>query len=252
MIASIEHYNNGLLKSLKDKLFFTDKITSERFIDFGCGGGALLNELKKLNPNSECIGYDTNPDMVTFAQNNNDEHIITNKWDEIQNIVNKHHKKTTIILSSVIHEVYSYCTEDEINLFWTRVFNSGFDNIVVRDMMLSQTITHAHNYPIKKIKKNFDPIKIKQWEKKWGTLDEHKSLMHFLLTYQYDDNWARECDENYFPLSIEQLVNKIPVDHSIIFKKHFTLPYIKKSVKNDFDIELKTKTHGKIIITKNI
>jgi len=73
--------------------------------------------------------------------------------------------------------------------------------------------------------------------------------MHFLLKYKYlQPNWNREVRENYFPLYREKLLSMIPDNYSILYHEHFTLPYIKESVKEDLGIEIKDNTHLKLIL----
>lgn len=249
MIAHIEHYNNELVKSLDDKLFFKDYINAQLFVDFGCADGQLLRRLKQLNPNIEGVGYDINPQMIELSKQYLDEYTVFDTWEKIEKAINKKNKTTALILSSVIHEVYSYGTKKDISIFWERVFNTGFDYISIRDTMLSKNdIIQQHS--LKTIYEAYDTQKIKQWEKQWGTLQEHKSLIHFLLTYSYINHWEREYKENYLPITIDELLAHIPNNYSIVLKEHFTLPYLKEKVLNDFKITLNTNTHCKLILQK--
>lgn len=249
MIAHIEHYNNELVKSLDDKLFFKDYINAQLFVDFGCADGQLLRRLKQLSPEIEGIGYDINPQMIKLSKQYSNAYTVFDKWEDIENVIKKKNKTTALILSSVIHEVYSYGTGKDIAIFWERVFNTGFNYISIRDTMLSKNDTNPQYCP-NKIYDTYDSQKIEQWEQKWGNLQKHKSLIHFLLTYSYINHWEREYKENYLPISIEELLAYIPKNYSIILQEHFTLPYLKKKVYKDFKIKLSTNTHCKLILQK--
>lgn len=72
--------------------------------------------------------------MVQAAKENVPDAVFCSDWNRI----NIPFDRSLLNISSVIHEVYSYCNPDEIALFWSRVFDSGFQYISIRDMMLSE------------------------------------------------------------------------------------------------------------------
>lgn len=48
-IANIEIYNESMIKSLIDKLFFLDKIDNVKcIVDYGCANGALIALLRRF------------------------------------------------------------------------------------------------------------------------------------------------------------------------------------------------------------
>lgn len=61
-------------------------------------------------------------------------------------------------------------------------------------------------------------------------------------------NWDREVKENYMPLFREDLLSMIPPKYRVIYHEHYVLPYLRRTVRNDFGIELKDPTHLKIIL----
>lgn len=75
-------------------------------------------------------------------------------------------------------------------------------------------------------------------------------FLHFLLKYTYTSNWEREVNENYFPVSIETVLKKIPKNYAITHKDLYVLPYKSSTIKNDFGILLKHSTHAKLIIER--
>lgn len=245
-------YNAGMKKSLLDKIFFMDKVESEVFIDYGCADGSLIKFLKTLFPEYEYYGYDISKEMIRIAKNNNydiEENFSTD-WSFILNKI-PNNKKSTIILSSIIHEVYSYGTTSDVEEFWNRIFNSGFDYIVLRDMMTSKTIDRASDInDISKIYKRANHKNLFDFENVWGSIENNKNMIHFLLKYRYTENWDREVRENYIPITREDFLSIILDDYDITFHEHFTLPYFKTIVKKDFDIEIKDNTHLKLVLKK--
>lgn len=252
-IQNYSVYNEGMKKSLLDKIFFMDKIDAEVIVDFGCADGTLIHFLHSLFPEYKYIGYDTDEEMLNQAREKFDEKdsvYFFSNWDEIEAvpIINKN---AAIILSSVIHEVYAYGTRTDVDLVWERVFNSRFKYIIIRDMMPSISIDKKSEMnDVKNVLRKGDPGQLREFEQIWGSIEQNKNLVHYLLKYRYLDNWNREVRENYFPLTREELLRTITDKYDITFHEHFVLPFLKKKVKEDFGIILKDNTHLKLILEK--
>lgn len=209
-IKDLDSYNEGMKKSLLDKCYFIDKVDSEIFVDFGCANGNLIKFLNILFPEYCYIGYDISKEMIKCASLNlSDEDgylpqnvYLTDDWNEVEQYLQRHvNRKKTIILSSVIHEVYSYSNLLENDVFWKRVFNSGFDYVVVRDMIPKKTIDRNSDInDVKNIRKYANKRHLSDFETVWGSIEQNKNLVHYLCKYRYVNNWDREVKENYFPL----------------------------------------------------
>jgi len=255
-IKNLQLYNARMAKGLEDKLFFTDKIDAKIFVDFGSADGTLLTFLSNKYPDAECIGYDINGKMVRIAKSKNEgkENIaFTTSWNNIENYLKKKRKKSALILSSVIHEVYAYSKPEQIKKFWNDVFNSGFDYIVIRDLMLStSSYKKSNEEDVKKIKEKSNQKLLNDFENKQGLIERNKNMLHFLMKYKYENNWKREVLENYFPITVEELLSMIPSSYKITYKNTFVLPYAKDMIKKDFDIEIKDTTHIKLILEKKV
>ncbi len=244
-IADYKTYNGRMEMSLIDKLFFVDKIDTDLVVDFGCADGALLKQLKILRPDLHTIGYDNDSEMVKFSS---DMVPITAQFHL------KSHVSSTIVLSSVIHEIFHYCSRTDITEFWSKIFDSGFKYIVIRDMLPSRGIDRVSNInDVKKVYHKFLGSKaLSDFERVWGSVESNRQLIHFLLKYRYTEpNWDREVRENYIPLTREELLSKIPMGYDAIFHEHYVLPFIWSTVKKDVGIELKDPTHLKLILCNN-
>ena len=89
------------------------------------------------------------------------------------------------------------------------------------------------------------------FESVWGSVRENRNLVHYLLKYRFLENWDREVRENYFGLSLERLLSKIPMDkYEIVYFEDYILPYTVNKIKEDFDIELHDNTHVKLLLKK--
>ena len=206
---NIEYYNKSMQKSIKDKVFFLDflpKNASCIFVDFGCADGSLINNLVdniEYNNLNSYIGYDISEEMIKIAKTNfngNAKNVIfTSDWNVVDTELDNPYKKKILILSSVIHEVYSYAESyKDIKTFWNRVLNSGFDYICVRDMMCSSDLNRGcapvYQNCMTSVPQFHDQVE--SFQEKWGKFDNMKNVVHFLLKYRWKVNWDRELNEN--------------------------------------------------------
>jgi SAM-dependent methyltransferase len=252
-IVNFDSYNLGMKKSMLDKMFFVDKIDAEIVVDYGCANGVLVNFLHNFFPEIEYYGFDTSQEMINEAKRLNPEIAdnFTTNWEELHGKISKSGKKAAVLLSSIIHEVYSYGTSTDVGVFWDRIFGNEFDYIIIRDMMPSKTVDRRSDInDIQKILKHADRKQLFDFETVWGSIENNKNLIHFFLKYRYNDNWDREVEENYLPINREKLLSSIPENYEITFHEHFVLPFLKTEVEKDFKIEIKDNTHLKLILKK--
>lgn len=249
-IADLNKYNNDMAKSLGDKVFFLDYIKEEdikAIVDFGCADGTLLAAM----PNSWLkLGVDNNQDMVDICFSKGI--VAVENLDYINPRV-----PTLLNMSSVIHEVYSYLSSKEIAHFWDRVFNSGFEYISIRDMMISFDTEREpdgiYDEIFEKDGKYYNEYSDSfehEWTAYQGYVPTQRDLMHYLLKYKYTDNWAREVKENYLPISVEYLKSLIPDTYEIVYEEEYVLPFLKDQIKKDFDYEIKDNTHIKLLLKR--
>ena len=271
----IQLYNSNMRKSLGDKLYFLEHLPDCSFtlVDFGCADGSLINELCSIFRNYEhevrFIGYDCSEEMINLARSNfygevSDDVTFTNSWDVVkkkllgeEDLNVDLNRKNVLILSSVIHEVYSYAKDqEEIDEFWDRVLNSGFDYIVIRDMMLDPGIERARAgmYDMCQVKNSskYESYQYDSFKEKWGGIVSQKNLIHFLLKYRWKVNWERELNENYFPINTAELYDKIILsgNYRLDYWERFRVPFLDECFKRDFNIELDEYTHLKAIFRR--
>ena len=249
-IRNIANYTQLMNKSIIDKMFFIDKIDANFIVDFGCADGALVKSLALLFGDSLIYrGYDLNQNMITRAEENTKDLPVDLRFSSSFSELIEEQKdhQSVLVLSSVIHEVYSYSSEAEIAEFWKAVWHSGFKYVAIRDMMISKS-SYRQSDPliVARVRQVFEKSKLDLWESLWGSLHDNVSLIHFLLSYHYADS-AREFQENYLPLPVESLLPLVPSNYRPIYFEHFTLPYIQQKVEQEFDIQLQDRTHIKAI-----
>lgn len=254
MINNYDVYNKRMDKSFQDKLFFLDKIKDnvEAIVDFGCADGALIRHLSEFT-NIELVGYDSDYNMIDIAKSktNKDNCLFKEDFREIieEEIIPQ---ESLLNISSVIHEVYSYLDSKDIEIFWDMVFDSNFKYISIRDLCASESINRPSNVnDYTKLIQRAKPSFLSDFENVWGSVRENRNLVHYLLKYRFLENWDREVRENYFSLSLERLLSKIPMDkYEIVYFENYILPYTASKIKEDFDIELHDNTHVKLLLKK--
>lgn len=256
-ISDIQSYIDGMGTTMRDKLFFAENASFDVIVDFGCASGTTLSRISQINPKAKLIGYDLDESMLSKAKSILDKNaLLTDNWDEVISEVQKY-KSPLLNLSSVIHEVYSYSNSNTIKSFWEKqVFGGDFRFISIRDMIPSSQVDKSEmndfKDDVRKVRRLADPKYLQSFEKRWGSInDNYRTFLHYLLKYRYTNNWEREVNENYLPVSLETLKSKIPSTYKIAFEEDFILPFLIKQVKQDFGITINHSTHTKMII-KNI
>jgi hypothetical protein len=257
-ISNIQSYIDGMSMSIQDKLFFSDMVSFDVIVDFGCADGTFLKHISISNPNVKLIGYDLDDTMLSKAKNKlGNKALLTSNWDDVIKEVYQY-KKPLLNLSSVIHEVYSYSHPKMVKIFWdNQVFGGDFKWITIRDMIPSLELGREEisqfKEDVKKVKMKTNKDYLKSFEERWGTIsDNYRTFIHYLLKYRYTDNWDREVNEDYLPVSLETVKNKIPNDYKIVYERDFILPFLKEQVKKDFNVDLTHSTHTKIIIQNKL
>lgn len=249
-IKNMNMYINSMQKSVLDKMFFIDKVFEPftNIVDFGCANGELIKALHSLFSEYRYIGYDISDDMLREAKENIPFADLYSDWDRID----ADFSDSLLNISSTLHEVYSYSTPAEIETFWDRVFTGSFKYISIRDMMLTEgdkgvadkqqlaAVTEDKVYA----------AKLKDYINVWGEIKTQHDLVHYLLKYRYTDNWGREVRENYVPITVEELLARIPDNYEVVYKDHFTLPYTQWRIQDDFGFILSTPTHIKLILRR--
>lgn len=257
-ITDLAAYNSRMQRSMMDKLFFVDKIEPDCIVDFGCADGTLIRHLQPWLPKTKFFGYDVDPKMIEIASQT-PFGVYTDNWDDIFEKCFKSHKngeKIALVLSSIVHEIYHYLEPKDVDLFWQKVWNTGFDYIVMRDMVPARALDRPSSVgDVSKVYravadgKFVDHNQLADFENIYGSIERHRNLTHFLLKYKYrEPNWAREVKENYFPFYREDLLAMIPAQYDVMYHEHYTLPYIRRTVLDELKINVTDPTHLKLIL----
>lgn len=261
-IIDKEIYLSRMEASLVDKMYFMDIIGEEvgLVVDFGCANGALTVALADLYPNVMFYGYDTNEDFLDEAIHNNNASntFYSSNWAAIKIAVETYHregKKAALNLSSVLHEIGTYCGIIEENLFWEgKIGGVGWDYVCIRDMGMRQeeAFCRCELPDFSKESPEFHN-RLEQFKQYWMTsMDNTQAVYHFLLKKDYVENWKRELGENYFFFSVDDVELCMQnVGYSQIYLRHWVLPYFKNKIKQEYNYDIKYNTHYKMVWKRN-
>lgn len=243
-IADLDSYNSGMQKSMQDKLWFLDFIGDDvsTIYDYGCADGTLLKLVKDRCENvKSVIGYDNNPGMLVKAARSG---IPCSPFQ-----MNSALPGQLTVVSSVLHEIHAYGTDDDIMDDYRHIFEIGSEYIAIRDMFYSSDMPMVARSPDWfKVYHNSDQKRLEEFEKLYGPISLNKNMLHWFLKYRYVSNWDRELYENYLFESFEDFLHKIPDQYECVYCCLYTLPYLKETVLKDFGVVLKYPTHGKILL----
>ena len=247
-IVDMNIYLSRMQNGLEDKLWWVGKTEAKKIVDFGCADGTLLKHLHAINPEYELIGVDIDENMCQLAKENVPTARIMTTREFMDSV--EDWGEAMLVLSSVIHEIYSYEPEPEHEI--QALYKKGFKYIAIRDMFMSERdINRNASYHDTTYVVNYsDEKQLHDFEKLWGHVGTVGNMCHFLLKYRYIENWDRECCENYFPISLEQFLNNIPEQYAAIHIEHYCHAYTKTRVRNDFFINFNERTHANLLLTR--
>ena len=166
-IANMNAYNDGMRKSMLDKIWFLDKIDGDidTVYDYGCADGSLLRMVSEICPNMKLDGYDISQEMIDIAKKNvsNAELLSTNPKMNLHN--------TVLNASSVFHEIHAYSPDIEWD--YQNIFNSGATYIAIRDMFYSKhSCRPTNSISLAKVLQHEKPDKISEFEAFNGGVDK--------------------------------------------------------------------------------
>ena len=242
-IGNYSVYNDRMRRSMWDKAFFMDKIPgTELLIDFGCADGSLIRFLHGLFPAMRFIGFDADPSMIAAARKQETENawFFTEKEEVTAQIrrLNTAASATAVNFSSVFHEIFHYGADLNGIRAFLRLVSPQY--LVVRDMMYGgNPLAPAPEEAVRIVRSRLPARQIQDFERCHGPVSVRKNLVHLLLKYKYTENWERECAENYFSYTEEDLARVLNPEGTyrrILFFRYI-LPWIRHDLETGFGID---------------
>lgn len=258
-IRNNDVYFTEIEKSLKDKLFFLDKIQDiDLLVDFGCGNGHLMDYILRNTNVKKCFGYDYNTETIVKNKNNYvgedniyfsfDFYDILSKVWKFRNQIHKSDQtpNLVIIFSSVFHEM----DRRDINAIIQLVYSSHlFDYVVVRDMFSFQQDHNINFFELAdKVKGRADPVQVEDFEDFYGEILLPDSIIHFLLKQRYKTNWELELEEDYLQHSFNSIKRQFEnTGYELLYDGNYCNEFLANEISEQFNIDFKYLTHGELI-----
>lgn len=255
-IQQLNQYTSSMEKSLNDKLFWINKISPDDYstvIDFGCANGILLSAISTILPDKQLIGIDSNPIMRSMAANSCPS---ARLYDSLEAYCKEHETADAIlILSSVLHEIFSYWTDYETQHFFQLLTDLQFKYICIRDMFFDD-FPFFFDDPLPYLN-DAEKERRKQFESIWGSTFQYVPRLHYLCKYRYANNWERELNECYIIdySKLRYIYGVLSDTYELVSNYFYILPFLQEQVMKDFHFNIDKEynsTHFQSILTRRI
>lgn len=261
-IANSDIYLSNMAKSFPDKAWFVGYVDPEVdvVVDFGGGSGEFCEYVKaKLERSGLTVDFVVVDNNEAFATASRSRGFRTySSLGEMLSSGDVDLSHSLLVMSSVIHEVYSYAESPaDISGFWRDIRRCGFRQIAIRDMSLNYknfvnvpaedvcwVYEHVFKDPELEVKHAKVCDLLMDFEEEWGPLCDPelgkvnvKNLVHFLIKYRYVENWDRELHENYLPITQDKLESILSgMGYGFVKKDSSRLPFYAKTWAKDFKL----------------
>ena len=253
-------YNDRMRRSMWDKAFFMDKVPgTELIIDYGCADGSLIRFLQSLFPSMHFIGFDIDPAMIEAANRER----VGNMWfyssaDEMMAKIRElgiERRRIAVNFSSVLHEIFHYDCDRSVITDIIRGISPRY--LVIRDMMYNAQDPDARvAEAAEHIRSVLPAWQVEQFEARWGSISLRRNLAHLILKYKYVENWERECEENYFSYTLDDLSALLDPEGAFepLLESRYVLPWCRYDCENNLGVDMGSEftTHFSLILGRRM
>lgn len=261
-------YNERMARSINYKKFWFDRIDPSKIkyiIDFGCGDGTLLKEVANTPKFKHCklIGYDISRRQIEKAQQNCEGLSIdfySRDYSQLYDIIPADEREqVAIVFSSVLHEWFTYNNNNAWRHVLPIIYITRYSKyIIIRDMEFTEKqeylmMAKYKKSTYRKVLAKKTPQLLSFLKHGWNIQEKPaKNVTHFLLKYQYKENWDTEVKENYFATPFDKIISEMGVNgFSIRYLNRYSMPYLEQQIEKDFDIkEFPFNTHTELILER--
>jgi len=212
-------YAAGMEASAYDKAKLLRFVRAGVIAELGCGSGAMLELLRQKFPNSHVMGADLSEEMVRrcrerFPGMEIRRHDITVRLFDEKTV-------DTVILCSVLHEVYSYNDYDlsavmQVLRFSAEALQPG-GRLILRDGLKPSREDSVYmtfldpgvKEKFARFAREFGPGPIAWKEVEGKVRVTRRDAMEFLSKYIYDANWKYEVAEVFGVLTLQGWVDAV-------------------------------------------
>lgn len=266
-IHNLDIYLKRMAATLADKCWWVEQLPPDidTVVDYGCAQGDLALYLGKTNPGRfHYIGIDNSPAMLALIEKNRDRLFGDAKvafYESIAGIADRCDTgRAVLVLNSVMHEVFSYLTDEEQEALLADMFGAGFRFVAIRDMNMPRLDAAPFDFDGAQSVIERSPS-AGMWNEynvylngarrgeHWGS--RALRVAEFLLKYKYIDNWDREMKETYYwdwLRMTERFWRKEGYRVAVDLKFH--IPFLRHQINADFGFDFPFDTHRKILLTR--
>ncbi len=213
-LQDADGYLSRMAMPLLDKLRMATLIPSCALavLDAGCADGTLTIALAEMFPKTQFLGIDLNAEFIELAKMRS-RHLSNVKFEcvYLRDLLSRETRYDVVQFCSVLHEFASYgegISSVVKALADAHELLKVGGTVNIRDMILEEYARHS-DFHVEALREKIYanapvPGMLDEFIALHGELDCLHNANHFLLKYMYEDNWHRECAEDYLPVSLEE------------------------------------------------
>lgn len=252
-ILNKDVYLKCMQVGIYDKCWWVDKLYPEvdTVIDFGCADGSLWEAIKMLCPQiTKYYGVENNKEFFSILDNKLIPHY--SSLESLSKDIDW--SRTIMVMNSVVHEICYYRSYVKFMVFLKAIRDKGVRHIAIRDMCYNiEEYTYLDDDFYDKIMDSKYSHMFKQYLNNCDDLAGClASQVEFFLKYTYQENWNRECEEQY--LWNWDFFTHSAIGNTMYFEvdQPFRIVPQIRQIEKDFGIRFpkSLNTHRKMFLTK--
>jgi SAM-dependent methyltransferase len=245
-------YAAGMEASAADKARLLAFVRPGVIADLGCGTGTVLELLRRKFPRSRRIGVDASPEMIRRCRRRFPGIELRRK--DISEPIFEPGSIDTIVLCSILHEVFSYKGYDYSAVRRTLAHCAAAlrrgGRLLLRDGVkparqdaVYLTFLNAAAYDkFVRFSREFGSSEI-VWRLKDGRIQvARRDAMEFLTKYIYDVNWKYEVKEQFGVFTLADWVAELrKAGLRVLHRESYLIPWLKETHwSRDVTMEVRT------------
>ena len=233
-------YAAGMEASAGDKARLLAFVRPGVIADLGCGTGTVLELLRRKSPKSRLIGVDASPEMIRRCRRRFPGLDLRRK--DITEPLFEPGSIDTIVLCSILHEVFSYKGYDYSAVRKTLSHCSAAlrrgGRLLLRDGVkparqdaVYLTFLNAGTYDkFVRFSREFGSSEI-VWRLKDGRIQvARRDAMEFLTKYIYEVNWKYEVKEQFGVFTLADWVAELrKAGLRVLHRESYLIPWLKET-----------------------
>jgi SAM-dependent methyltransferase len=247
-----EVYAAGMEASAADKAKLLRYVRPGVIADLGCGTGTVLELLRRRSPDSEVIGVDCSPEMIERCRKRFPG--LELRKGDIADRLFEDGSIDTIVLCSIMHEVFSYKGYDYSAVRRTLAHCAAAlkpgGRLILRDgvkparqdAVYLTFLRPAARDKFLRFSKEFGSSEI-VWRMKDGRVQvARRDAMEFLTKYIYDVNWRFEVKEQFGVFTLDDWGEEFrKAGLRVVHRESYLIEWLRKTHwEKDVLMEVKT------------